>query len=188
MLRRYTGLISRHSCSVHSAIARSYIVHSLFAPASSPKPAAHQATCKIPRETRSIHGIRSKATSLAELVASRKGKRVRDGEDERNNCQNVSFSCSSIPFLKLQLTNQCKPNELQPNQRENGQHNPQHRLHIECHPEEALVGRILLSGLWVRRLKHPAPIACCAVDLIPPAQSDQAPSSNVLEVVEVDGE
>jgi hypothetical protein len=125
---------------------------------------------------------------MAELVASRKSKRIRDGEDERNNCQPVSLAYSAIPVPTLQLTNQRQPNELEPNQRKDGQDNPEHRLCIQGQPEEALVCCILLPALWVRRLKHPAPIARGAVHLVPPAQSDQAPSSDVLEVVEVDGE
>jgi hypothetical protein len=157
-------------------------------PSSSPEPAADHTARKVSRDSRSIHSIRSKAASLAELVASRKSKRIRDGEDERNNCQRVSLTYSTIPLPTLQLTNQRQPNELEPNQRKDGQDNPEHRLRIQSQPKEALVCRILLPALWIRRLKHPAPITRGAINLVPPAQSDQAPSSNVLEVVEVDGE
>jgi hypothetical protein len=153
---------------------------------SSPEPAAHKTARNVSRETRSIHGIRSKATRLAELVASRKSKRVRNGKDEGNHCRRVSSPCSASCLVTLQHTNQCQPNGLQ--QCKKGQHNPQHGLHIQRHPEEALVRRILLAALGVRGLKHPAPVARRAVHLVPPAQSDQAPAGNVLEVVEVDGE
>jgi hypothetical protein len=162
------------------------MLYTLLLLSSSPEPAAHKAARNISCQTRSIHGIRSKATRLAELVASRKGKRIRNSKDERNHCRHISFAYTVMFPLTLQRTDQRQPNRLQ--QREKGQHNPQHRLHIQRHPEEALVRHILLPALGIRRLKNPAPVARCAVHLVPPAQSDQAPSGNVLEVVEVDGE
>jgi hypothetical protein len=86
------------------------------------------------------------------------------------------------------LTNQRQPNEFQPNQRKHGQHNPQYRLYIERHPKEAFVCRILLPRLWIRALKHPAPITRGAIDFVPPAQANKAPARNVLEIVEIDSE
>lgn len=180
---------------------------------SSSEPVADHATCKIPRKPRTVQRIRSKATSLAELIASREGKRVRDCEDERNDCRMLAFQFTGLTFLNLAqpstahlypiqvakplflcpqeknaLTDQRQPNKLQPNQRKHRQHNPQHRLHIQRHPKEPSIRRILLPGLWIRALKHPAPVTRCAVDLVPPAQPDEAPPGDVLEVVEVDCE
>jgi len=90
--------------------------------------------------------------------------------------------------MRKALTNQRQPNKLKPNQRKHRQHHPQHGLHIQRHPKEALVRRILLPAFRVRGFKHPAPVARRAVDLVPPAQTDEPSACDVLEVVEVDGE
>lgn len=58
---------------------------------SSPEPAADDATGKISRQPRSVHSIGREATRLAELVASREGQRIRDGEDKRNHWLPLAF-------------------------------------------------------------------------------------------------
>jgi hypothetical protein len=87
-----------------------------------------------------------------------------------------------------ELTNQSQPNKLQPNQGENGQHYPQHRLDIKCHPKETFVRSILLPSLWVCRFEDPASIPRGTVDFVPPAQANEASTGDVFEVVEVNGE
>jgi hypothetical protein len=83
------------------------------------------------------------------------------------------------------LTNQSQPNKLKANQRDHRQQNPQYGLRIQRDPEEPLIRRIDLSYARVRALKHPAAVPRCTVDLVPPAQPDEAPPRNVLQVVEI---
>lgn len=89
---------------------------------------------------------------------------------------------------RTQLTDKRQPNRLQTNHRNHSKHNPQHGLGIQRKPKEALIRRIDVARLRVRALKDPAPVARRAVDFVPPAQADEAPARNVLEVVEVDCE
>jgi len=86
------------------------------------------------------------------------------------------------------LTNKRQPDRLHTSQRHYCQYNPEYGLRIQRQPEETLIRRINVPRLWIRRLEYPAPVARLAVCLVPPAQPDQPPARNVLEVVEVDGE
>lgn len=45
-----------------------------------------------------------------------------------------------------------------------------------------------MARLGVRALKHPFRVSGCGIDFVPPAQPDEAPPGDVLEVVEVDCE
>ena len=94
----------------------------------------------------------------------------------------------NLPSGGFGLTNKRQPNKLQTDQRQNCKQNPQHGLRIQRNPEEALVRRIHLPRLRVRRLKHPPPVARLRVDFVPPAQPDESAAGNVLQIVEVDGE
>ncbi|KAI6770131.1 hypothetical protein HG530_004760 [Fusarium avenaceum] len=71
---------------------------------------------------------------------------------------------------------------------EDGHEHPQHRLDIQSKPEEAAVGRVDGLGAWLAALKHPLRVSCLSIDLVPPAQTNKATSSDVLDVVEVGGE
>lgn len=59
----------------------------------------------------------------------------------------------------LQHTDQRQPDELEPDNSDNGQSSPECRLRIECDPEEALVRRSDYFSAWLiglrRTLKHP---------------------------------
>jgi hypothetical protein len=98
----------------------------------------------------------------------------------------------SLPHLferKSTHTNKRQPDKLKANQRHNCQQHPQHRLRIQRQPKEALIRRINLAPrLWIQALEYPAPVPCVDVDFVPPAQPDEAPPRDVLEVVEVDCE
>jgi hypothetical protein len=68
-------------------------------PALSSEPATDHAARKISRKPRSIQRIRSKATSLAKLVASRESKGIRNRKDERNDCMVLAL-CLQIQLSK----------------------------------------------------------------------------------------
>ncbi|KAK3208580.1 hypothetical protein GRF29_77g1131578 [Pseudopithomyces chartarum] len=124
----------------------------------------------IPRQPRAIHGARCKARRMAELVAAGPS----------------SLACHTNS--PSPLTNQRQPDELEAHQGHDGEQDPQHGLGIQGNPEEALVGRILVPAALLGALKHPAAVARRGVDLVPPAQSDEAAAGDVLEVVEVGGQ
>ena len=96
---------------------------------------------------------------------------------------------SPPPNNRSAHTNKRQPNKLQADKCYNGQQHPQHRLRIQRQPKEPLIRRIdLASSLWIQTLKDPAAVSGVGVDFVPPAESDEAASRNVLEVVEVRGE
>lgn len=88
----------------------------------------------------------------------------------------------------FRLTHKRQPNELQPEQGHDRKYDPNHGLHIQRHPKESLISSILFPRIWIRAFKNPAPISCTCVHFIPPAQSNEAPTSDVLQVIEVHGE
>lgn len=85
-------------------------------------------------------------------------------------------------------TNERQPQELQLDQGKNKHEHPQHWLDVEGEPEEAAVGRGDDLCPRLAALKDPVRVARLGVDLVPPAQADEAAARNVLEVVEVAGE
>ena len=91
------------------------------------------------------------------------------------------------PHPGPKLTNKRQPNKLKARQRNHSQQNPQHRLRIQRNPKEPLIRRIDHPHSRIRALKHPPTIPRRPIDLVPPAQPDEAPSRDVLEVVEVRG-
>jgi hypothetical protein len=101
-------------------------------------------------------------------------------------CPFNSFFFSSL--LKELLTNKRQPDKHEAHQRQHRQRDPKQRLDIVCKPEKAAVGSVdgLCAGLAA--FKHPLGIAARWVDLVPPAQADEAAPCNVLKVVEVGGE
>jgi hypothetical protein len=91
--------------------------------------------------------------------------------------------------MSQEHTDNHQPNHAnQPHNRQDRQSDPQRRHHVHGEPEEALVRRVDGPRVGVRRLKYPVAVAGVGVDLVPPPQTDEAASSDVLEVVEVDGE
>lgn len=88
----------------------------------------------------------------------------------------------------MRLTDKGQPQELQPDERQDGHDDPQDRLDVQCEPEEAAVGGIDNLHARVAALKHPFGLARGRVDLVPPAEAYETASSDVLEVVEVGGE
>lgn len=85
-------------------------------------------------------------------------------------------------------TDERQPHELKSHQRQDGQRHPQDGLGVDGEPEEAAVGRVDLARGRVAALEDPAAVARRGVDLVPPAQADQSPPGDVLQVVEVGGE
>lgn len=71
---------------------------------------------------------------------------------------------------------------------DNAQRYPADRLRIQSQPEEPLVRSVDLSGIRIRRLKNPVAVAGLSIDFVPPAQTDQSSASDILEIVEVDGQ
>jgi hypothetical protein len=152
---------------------------------------------------------------LTKLVASRESERIRDGENERDNynillamflnpnpnpamphCSTRLSKPQSQPHPQIKtkpqktkkLTNKRQPNKLQTRQRHDRQKHPQHRLRIQRNPKEALIRRIDLPHLRIRALKHPSAVPRARIHLVPPAQADEPPPRDVLEVVEVGGQ
>lgn len=121
----------------------------------------------------------SDVRSLAKLVAAGEGERVCDckGEGDRNERQ---------------------PDKLEPDHGQHSQGYPQQRLDVDGEPEEAAVGRVddargpgageVVCVVGGAALEDPVAVACLGVDLVPPAQADEAPAGDVFEVVEVGGE
>lgn len=91
-------------------------------------------------------------------------------------------------FEHKELTHERQPDELEADERNDRQQNPQHGLRVQRDPEEALVRRVDVADRGIRTLKDPAAVARGGVNLVPPAQADEAAARNVLEVVEVRGE
>lgn len=91
--------------------------------------------------------------------------------------------------LVFVLTNQCQPDRLQFSDGYDCQSHPQRRLAVECQPKESLVrctnqSSARLIGLRCT-LEDPVGVACLTIYFIPPAKTDQAPSSYILQVIEV---
>lgn len=84
-----------------------------------------------------------------------------------------------------QLTDEGQPHKLEAHQGQDGEGDPENGLGVDGEPEEAAVGGVDDSGVGVAALEDPAAVARGRVDLVPPAQPDQPPSGDVLEVVEV---
>lgn len=74
---------------------------------------------------------------------------------------------------------------MQPHEGHDEHEHPQHGLQIQRQPEEAAVGRVDGLGAGLAALKHPLRVARLRVDFVPPAEPDEAPARDVLEVVEV---
>lgn len=95
------------------------------------------------------------------------------------------------PSIKGKLTNHAQPHKPEPQHCQHRQSDPQRRLHVQRQPEKPTVGLIrsaAAAGARVRALKDPGRVAGGGVDLVPPAQADEAAASDVFEVVEVGGE
>lgn len=86
------------------------------------------------------------------------------------------------------LTDKRQPQELQPDERQDGHDDPQDGLDVQREPEEAAVGGVDDLCARVAALEHPLGLARGRVDLVPPAEADEAAAGDVLEVVEVGGE
>ena len=182
--------------SVHMIVQVEHLLHSSSfhtshtnlsqSPTSPREPIAHHPARKVPRQPRPIHGIRRETRSMAKLVAPRVRKRIRERQNKRNRYSQSAFP-PCPPTLKSLLTNQREPDELEAHERHDGEQDPQHGLRVQGNPEEALVRRVLLPAAFLGALKHPAAVARGGVDLVPPAQADEAAPGNVLEVVEVGG-
>jgi hypothetical protein len=103
---------SSGSCAYSLKYSPVYHAGSVFRKAgsttsSSLKDVADHATSEIPRQPRSIHGIRRKARRMAELVTARVRKRIRKGKYEGNDCP--SSAHLSLPtILHLGHTHQPK--------------------------------------------------------------------------------
>ena len=86
------------------------------------------------------------------------------------------------------LTNKRQPHELETNDGEYGEGDPEDRLTVDGEPEEATIGRVDGLGAGLAALEDPVAVAGGRVDLIPPAQTDEASTGDVLQVVEVHGQ
>lgn len=85
-------------------------------------------------------------------------------------------------------TDERQPQELEADNGEDGQEDPEDGLDVQAEPEEARVGGVDDLGSRLAALKHPLGVARGRVDLVPPAEADEAAARNVLEVVKVGGE
>jgi hypothetical protein len=87
------------------------------------------------------------------------------------------------------LTNQTQPDHAnQSHDSQNRKTNPQGWCHVQAQPEESLIGSCHGADVRVGRLKDPVRVAGCGVHFVPPAETDQSASGNVLEIIEVCGE
>lgn len=82
-------------------------------------------------------------------------------------------------------TNQTQPDELEPDNGQDGQRNPKRRVGVQGNPEEALVRRIDCPGRWLGALKYPMRLARRRIDFVPPSKTYETPPSDIFEVVEV---
>jgi hypothetical protein len=85
-------------CLCFCIVPGSYAFGSLLATSS--EPVADHATCEVPRETGAVYSVRSKATSLAELVTAGESKRIRDGKYECDDCFMLALHSTRIPQLE----------------------------------------------------------------------------------------
>lgn len=83
------------------------------------------------------------------------------------------------------LTNKGQPSELELCHGQDSHGNPQRGLDVHGEPEEATIRSVDDLGSRLAALKHPLRFAGGRIDLVPPAQTNQATASNVLEVVKV---
>lgn len=116
----------------------------------------------------------SKETRLTEPITSRKGQRIRNREDKRNNYR-ISQRPTNIQLQRGQRihTNQTQPNNiLQPHNCQYSQSNPQRGCRVQTQPKEALVRGIDGSRVRVGALKDPVRFARLGVYFVPPAQTD----------------
>lgn len=89
----------------------------------------------------------------------------------------------------VELTNQTQPDHAhQSHDGENRKTHPQSWCDVQAQPEETLIGGCHGADIGVGRLKDPVRVTGCRVHFVPPAETDQSASGNVLEVVEVRGE
>jgi hypothetical protein len=121
----------------------------------------HSATT-IARKTTGREGTGCDIRSLAELVATRKGKGIRNSQHDGNNCSQTTLA-KNIPLstfsISKQHTNQTQPDKMQSENGNNTQSHPTNRLRIQRQPKESFVCSIYLSSLWICRLKDPVPIS-----------------------------
>lgn len=82
-------------------------------------------------------------------------------------------------------TNQTQPDKLKAEDSHETQGDPAHRLRVQRKPEEAFVRGVDLSSIWVCTLENPVAVAGLGIDFVPPAQADEASSSDVFQVVKV---
>lgn len=83
---------------------------------------AHHPARKVPRQTRSIHGIRRETGSMAELVAPGVRKRIRERQNKRDGCV---VSVLPRPHVLISThTNEREPDELKAHQRHNSKQDP----------------------------------------------------------------
>ena len=83
------------------------------------------------------------------------------------------------------LTNKRQPHKLETNDGEDGEGDPEDGLAVDGEPEEAAVGGVDGLGAGFAALEDPVAVAGGGVDLVPPAQTNEASAGNVLQVVEV---
>jgi hypothetical protein len=163
---------------------------------SRPQP-TNQPTSNIPRQIAGPKRTRCQIRSLAKLITPGERNGIRNRENQGNHCTPISLTISS-PYpsnlREIQLTNKRQPKQRQlhkTNQLDNGhnpQEDPQCRLRIQRQPKESLIRRIDLARVGVRALENPFRVSGCGIDFVPPAEPDEAPPGDVLEVVEVDRE
>jgi predicted dienelactone hydrolase len=135
-------------------------------------------------KARELVTVRTRAMAAAPLqVNNKQNNNLSEGGKQGRDCPKQQQGGRGGEH-----TNQGQPNQSQPNQYEQGQADPQQRLDVDGEPEEAAVGGVDVLGAGLARLEDPVAVARGGVDLVPPAQADEAAAGDVLEVVEVGGE
>lgn len=97
----------------------------------------------------------------------------------------LALTCIYLENSFCKLTNKGQPGELELGHRQDSHGNPQRGLDVHGEPEEAAIRSVDNFSSRLAALKHPLRFAGGRVDLVPPAQTNKAAASNVLEVVKV---
>ena len=116
-------------------------------PSSPPKQPPKHPSSKTPRDPTRIHRTRSQIRRLAEPIAPRESKRIRDCQDQRDSCKCQRRAAPPLAIhsgtanrsrsRRKRLTVQTQPDgTFQPHEREDGQADPQTGLRVQCQPEE----------------------------------------------------
>lgn len=114
--------------------------------------------------------------------------KLRHGEGLENKARASAAALRREYSVGTTRTDEGQPQELQAHQGQDGHGDPEDGLDVEGEPEEARVGRVDDARARVATLKDPLRVARLRVHLVPPAQADEAPPGNILEVVEVGGQ